>query len=842
MGSGRGSRAGARGDGDPGAGEAAGARIGPYRLLEQIGEGGFGVVYAAEQVEPVRRRVALKVIKAGMDSEQVVARFEAERQALAVMDHPCIAKVFDGGVTPPEMGARPYFVMELVKGEPITDFCDQNRLSVRERCELMIRVCNAVQHAHTKGVVHRDLKPSNILVSYDADGGATPKVIDFGIAKALNQRLSEKTIFTERGKIIGTPEYMSPEQAEMSGLDIDTRSDVYSLGVLLYALLTGSLPFTSEKLRDAAYAELVRIIKEEEPEKPSTRVLSLMGSAADVSEGSRVAKARHTDARSLTSTLRRDLDWVVMTCLEKDRARRYETASALGEELRRYLDDEPVVAGPPSVTYRVEKFVSRHRAGVVVALAGVLVLFVSSVLFSALAYYAFDQKFQAEEAKEAAWLSAQSEKKAKEDALLAAQSEREAAENTREVLLYFRGAFESVNPPWRGWPGGARAVGPSSETLLTDVFDEGAASDSSAFIARPRLRAEIDVFVGTALYVLGRVGAGRERLRGAINELDAHGIESPLRAEASLALAESLVVSPRSGVGEWGEAVELLDVVIAEYTRDRGQNDPETVRAELLHVFASALKATATRDGEKMQESFDRAEVIRDRAERVLGKDHPLAMLGEVREFAVAAAMPFAPDPSGRIESYIERARRSLGPDSYLEYVALTQLVMAQTTRRKTQEEIEASDRLVGVVLRLLGANHEESLRYLQGHVAMLAHHKRHEHLERFLREYPEALSALESSGASGGAVRSGWLRSLMARGCDARGDRAQLEVECRLAMDAWREADPEHQLSRNPRMLCSVLWVLKTLKGLGLEADYSTDAEFWKRIAADVGVDCDES
>ncbi len=354
-------------------------RVGTYRVLAEIGRGGFGVVYEAEQTQPVRRRVALKVIKPGMDSGAVVARFEGERQALAVMDHPCIAKVFDGGVTRPEHGSRPYFVMELVRGSPITEFCDTNRLTIGERAELFVRVCAAVQHAHSKGVIHRDLKPSNVLVGYDGDGIAQPKIIDFGVAKALNQRLSEHTIFTERGQLIGTPEYMSPEQAEMSDIDIDTRSDVYALGVMLYELLTGSLPFTSETLREAGYAEIQRIIREVDPPRPSTRLVTSVASEAD---GTRAARARSTDVRSLAGVLRRDLDWVVMKCLEKDRERRYATASALTAELRRFLAGEPVEAGPPGAGYRLSKFVRRNRgpvtAGVVVAAALVVSVAISA--------------------------------------------------------------------------------------------------------------------------------------------------------------------------------------------------------------------------------------------------------------------------------------------------------------------------------------------------------------------------------------------------------------------------------------------------------------------------------
>jgi serine/threonine protein kinase len=367
--------------------EQPGTIIGPYKLLQQIGEGGFGVVFLTEQERPVKRRVAVKIIKPGMDTREVIARFEAERQALAVMDHPCIAKVYDAGAT---AHGRPYFVMELVQGVPITEYCDQCNLTTKERLELFITVCQAVQHAHQKGVIHRDIKPTNVLVAIQ-DGKPSPKIIDFGVAKAINQQLTDRTLMTAYAQIIGTPLYMSPEQAELSPLGVDTRSDIYSLGVLLYELLAGTTPFDKDRLHAASYDELRRIIREEEPPRPSARISTLAANLATT-----VAEHQRTDVRRLSQQLSGELDWIVMKCLDKDRNRRYESAGSLAHDVERYLHDEPVQACPPSRSYRLLKWMRRNKVAAVAGATVFIVLAVTTAISTWLLLREKDSRRQAE--------------------------------------------------------------------------------------------------------------------------------------------------------------------------------------------------------------------------------------------------------------------------------------------------------------------------------------------------------------------------------------------------------------------------------------------------------------
>ncbi len=530
--------------------EQPGDRIGRYKLLQQIGEGGCGVVYMAEQEEPVHRRVALKIIKLGMDTKSVIARFEAERQALALMDHPNIAKVLDAGAT--DTG-RPYFVMELVRGVKITDYCDQNNLSTEERLKLFMQVCQAIQHAHQKGIIHRDIKPSNILVTVNEPGGpGCPKVIDFGIAKATTgQRLTDKTIFTAFEQFIGTPAYMSPEQAMMTSLDIDTRTDIYALGVLLYELLTGKTPLDQKELLAAGVDEMRRAIREKEPARPSTRLSTMLEG-----ELTTTAKHRHTDPPILIHLLRGDLDWIVMKALEKDRARRYETANGLARDIQRYLADEPVVARPPSKLYRFQKLARRNKlafaAGAAVLLALVAGLAISTWFFI--------------QEKAARRIAVAAEQKQTHSLQRAEASEKQARAINRfltEDLL-----FQAT--PERN----AREKQVTMEEVLNVATSK---LDHNAEIAQqPELEATLRLDIGATYRTLGALAEARRNLQRAFDlRRTALGPTNLATLDAEQTLAEFLVDDAREY-----EAAEPL-------YREAWQGRQRLLGAEHLDTLAS---------------------------------------------------------------------------------------------------------------------------------------------------------------------------------------------------------------------------------------------------------------
>ena len=545
--------------------------IGNYTLIDTLGEGGMGVVYLAEQSKPVKRRVALKVIKLGMDSAAIVSRFEAERQALAVMDHPGIARVFDGGTTP---RGRPYFVMELVQGVPLLHYCDKVSLPLRQRLELFIEICRAVQHAHQKGVIHRDLKPSNIMVA-EVEGTPAPKIIDFGIAKATGEATEDREMKTEIGQMIGTPEYMSPEQADLTALDIDTRTDIYSLGVVFYRLLTGRLPFESETLRQGGLVEMQRIIREQSPRTPSTKITTL-------DDREKIAGLRRTDPGSLKRQLKGDLDCIVMKALEKDRARRYETANAFALDIERHLNNEPILARPASAAYLSRKFVERHRFGVAFATLMTLAL-IAGIVGTA-------------------------------TGLLRARDE---ARKATAINFFLRDMLSSVDPD----------TAQGKEVTVREVLDEASKTVGTGFTEQPEVEGELREVIGRMYSHLGHYAESEPHLERAIE------IRRREFGAASVQTLESLNALARVyfSTKQFDRAREIWSQNIGAARQTYGRDDEQLLtwmqNLAALHLGeAVALKDDPQTEGQARRE-FDEAEPllveVLEGRRRLYGPEHP---------------------------------------------------------------------------------------------------------------------------------------------------------------------------------------------------------------------------
>ena len=706
-------------------------QIGPYRLLEKRGEGGMGQVWLAEQTAPVKRRVALKVIRPGMDTKNVVARFEAERQALAMMDHPAIAKIYDAGATPQ---GRPYFVMEYVPGAPITEYCDRQKMTIRERLKLFVRVCEGVQHAHQKAVIHRDLKPSNVLVTVQ-DGRPVPKIIDFGVAKAMAENLTERATLTQLGEMIGTPAYMSPEQAQIGGDDVDTRTDVYSLGVMLYELVAGVLPFEMEDLRKIGFEAMIRKIREEDPPRPSARLSTVRDHSTES------AKRRGTELPALTRELSGDLDWITMKALEKDRVRRYSSPSEFAADVERYLRSEPVLARPPSAAYLARKFVRRHRAGVAAGTTVVAALIVG--LGAAL--FEMRSAVRARDAESAA-------------RRIASDNERMAtaeAAKSRAALDFVMEMFGAVDPALaRGHdvtvaevldPAAAKVAGAFAGDVEGEAVVRGVLGQAYAHLARYtdalrelerawELRRTLDRpddpqtlallhELGTTVLQTGDVGRARELLQRAWESRSAQLGEShrdTLETRSVLAFAKQMD-------GDLDGAIADIRAVLQDQERTLGPDDRDTL--ESMCSLADML-SSAGRADEALRVAHDAA----GRAATALGAGSNVALMASSIEAELLQFLSRHQEAARILEQVVQGKERLYGADHPETLVSLDLLARTLGNLGQNERSVALSRAVVSRARRTLGEGHPATLTYMNNLAQELRHAGRLEEAEPLYR------------------------------------------------------------------------------------------------------------
>jgi serine/threonine protein kinase/tetratricopeptide (TPR) repeat protein len=661
-------------------GSMAAGQIGPYRLLQVLGEGGMGEVWLAEQTKPIHRTVALKLIKTGMDTKAVVARFESERQALALMDHPNIARVFDAGATPE---GRPYFVMEYVPGLPITEYCDKHRLTIPERLELFIQVCDGVQHAHQKAIIHRDLKPSNVLV-VEQDNRAVPKIIDFGLAKATAQRLTDKTLFTELGMMLGTPEYMSPEQADQTEQNIDTRTDVYSLGIVLYQLLVGMLPFEGQAARAGTLEAILRMIREQEPPKPSTKIRSL----GDTSTA--LAEKRREEPRLFARHLQGELDWITMKALEKDRARRYPSPAELGADIQRHLSDDPVLAGPPSAMYRASKFIRRHRFGVISAGTVLLLLIIFAVA-----------------------MAVQARRIAKER-----DRANRQAEVAQRVADFMTNMFKVSDP----------SAARGNTITAREILDKASTQIETGLSTDPELRAQMMEVMGNVYINLGLYRQAESLLEPSLEIR--RRVLGPRNADTAASMTSLAWLMEREGRPADAEKLQREALDIDRQTI--GSDNPLTLT--LMGNLASSLA-----DQRRNQEAEKLQTETLNRERRVLGAESN-STLATMNNLALTYMHEGRYADAEKLERQaVETRRRVFGPDNpdvlagnfSLGVILFHEKRFADAETLLRQTQLDES--------RVLGPDHPETLKTMGALANDLADEQHYEDAEKMARQVLDA-------------------------------------------------------------------------------------------------------